>query len=226
MRAVWAAYTNAAKAYPLRTNVATGGVITVAGDTMAQLVDKKNHRGGTAAPSPSAVESEGLDVKRSAAMLGWGTVVSGLVLWGSVVRPMRNFETFCHCPCWASSPRIVLFMCVCARARDCLCVCWTQHRYTLYHWFKFLDFLFPPERNTFLRVLAKVGVNQVRAHACVAIHTKYPNTDNWQICARQAGLALPLNGAFFGVSTARRHDLTVPSERAEYVPCHGLLSSH
>jgi hypothetical protein len=28
----------------------------------------------------------------------------------------------------------------------------------------------------------------------------------------QAGLAFPLNGAFFGVSTARRHDITVSSE--------------
>ena len=120
MRALWTAYTNAAKAYPLRTNVVTGGVITVAGDTMAQLVDKKQRgKGGecqrqgkeTPFEFKSMMEGVGLDVQRSMAMLGWGTIVSG---------------------------------------------------FTLYHWFKFLDVLFPPERNTFLRVLAKVGVNQVR----------------------------------------------------------------
>ena len=33
----------------------------------------------------------------------------------------------------------------------------------------------------------------------------------------QAGLAFPLNGAFFGVSTARRHDLTVSSERDKWL---------
>ena len=33
----------------------------------------------------------------------------------------------------------------------------------------------------------------------------------------QAGLAFPLNGAFFGVSTARSHDILVASERAAWL---------
>ena len=121
-------YANALKTRPLRTNVATSGVITVASDTIAQFVD--NQQKGDTTPV-------GLDYQRSLSMMCWGTLVSGGAL---------------------------------------------------FYWFKFLDRLFPPDRNTVMRVLAKVGVNQ-------------------------AGLAFPLNGAFFGVATARNHDLTRPGDR-------------
>ena len=132
---------------------ATGGVITVAGDTMAQLVAQKND-GASKSEVPakslgkdgcmsvqSLVEGMGLDFQRSVSMLGWGTLVSGV---------------------------------------------------GLFYWFRFLDRLFPPDRNTVMRVLAKVGVNQL-------------------------GLAFPMNGCFFGVSTARNHDLGVATARAEWL---------
>ena len=93
-------YANALKTRPLRTNVATSGVITVASDTIAQFVD--NQQKGSA--------DLRLDYQRSLSMMCWGTLVSGGAL---------------------------------------------------FYWFKFLDRLFPPERNTVMRVLAKVGVNQV-----------------------------------------------------------------
>jgi hypothetical protein len=85
---------------------ATGGVITVAGDTLAQVVAKTRTQDESCGPGEQTV----LDWQRSASMLGWGTIVSGGAL---------------------------------------------------YYWFRFLDRLFPPERNTLMRVLAKVGVNQV-----------------------------------------------------------------
>lgn len=129
-------YANALKTRPLRTNVATSGLITVASDTIAQYVDRQS-----AERKGSACDDVFLDMQRSLSMLCWGTVVSG-----------------------------------CA----------------LFYWFRFLDRLFPPERNTIMRVLAKVGVNQ-------------------------AGLAFPLNGAFFGVATARAHDLTKPCDRRAWL---------
>ena len=107
MRSMWAVYSNALKTRPLRTNVATSGIITVASDTIAQYVDNKQRED---AEQALVMGPAGLDVQRSLSMLCWGTVVSGGAL---------------------------------------------------FYWFKFLDRLFPPERNTMLGVLAKVGVNQV-----------------------------------------------------------------
>jgi hypothetical protein len=70
MRGVWTVYSNALKTHPLRTNVATSGVITVAGDTMAQLVARK--RDQNEAPTSTCkgtmtlqrwMETAGLDVQ-------------------------------------------------------------------------------------------------------------------------------------------------------------------
>ncbi|EKX46890.1 hypothetical protein GUITHDRAFT_70145 [Guillardia theta CCMP2712] len=52
----------------------------------------------------------------------------------------------------------------------------------MFHWFKFLERLIPSENITPGKIAAKVLINQI-------------------------GLAPTLNGGFFGVSTARHHDL-------------------
>ena len=99
VRGAWRAYTSALKSQPLRTNVVTSGVITVAGDTMAQLVahekrdetapagEQKRSAGAEVlskveAKGTSRIEGgRGLDLQRSASMLGWGTIVSGGALY-------------------------------------------------------------------------------------------------------------------------------------------------
>ena len=68
MRGVWTVYSNALKTHPLRTNVATSGVITVAGDTMAQLVARKRDQNQASTCQGTMtlqrwMETAGLDVQ-------------------------------------------------------------------------------------------------------------------------------------------------------------------
>ena len=64
----------------------------------------------------------------------------------------------------------------------------TFNGFICYHWFRFLDRLFPPHKNTLPRVLLKITVNQLV-------------------------LAPTANGAFFAFAVARRHDLWDPEAR-------------
>ncbi|KAJ1476502.1 hypothetical protein T484DRAFT_1824682 [Baffinella frigidus] len=65
LRRGWQAYSGALKSHPLRTNLATSGVLTVASDLVAQVSSADFKAGGQ------------IDQTRTATMLGWGVVVTG-----------------------------------------------------------------------------------------------------------------------------------------------------
>jgi len=62
----------------------------------------------------------------------------------------------------------------------------------VYHWLRFLDRVFPPAGQTVQRVFTKIAVNQ-------------------------ALMSPGLNGAFFGVSTARSNDLLAAAGREQWL---------
>eukprot|EP00285_Hemiselmis_virescens_P018718 CAMPEP_0173403750 /NCGR_PEP_ID=MMETSP1356-20130122/57565_1 /TAXON_ID=77927 ORGANISM="Hemiselmis virescens, Strain PCC157" /NCGR_SAMPLE_ID=MMETSP1356 /ASSEMBLY_ACC=CAM_ASM_000847 /LENGTH=188 /DNA_ID=CAMNT_0014364321 /DNA_START=182 /DNA_END=744 /DNA_ORIENTATION=- len=72
----WTAYGASLKSHPLRTNMTTASVLTVASDAVAQKFEQRG-----AAQQHGA--GGGLDGWRTASMLGWGAAVNGgmVTLW-------------------------------------------------------------------------------------------------------------------------------------------------
>ena len=145
---IWQAYGNSLKTRPIATNIVTAGVVTVVGDILAQGIEHRNHvleaekdiKSANERSEIKKYEVNNMNTSVSASLSLSPSTSSAIDLSINTASPSFHLDL-------ARSGRMLAWGTIVGGA-------------PMYYWFRFLDRLWPPAKNTALSVAKKISFNQ------------------------------------------------------------------